>query len=249
MSAGSAEPGRPTTERTDDAGGTSKLHWWDRLLTWLGSLVLGWLARLVPATWKLSVVGGQEHVDALLASLEPVILACWHNRLAIGGRWASRELVGRGMKISILVSLSRDGEILAKVASRTGFGVVRGSSNRGGLRGLRKLYRTLSREGTSIGTAPDGSTGPVYVAKPGTVMLAQISGAPIIPLAGAAEKSWRLGSWDRTIVPKPFARVAIAVGEPMHVPEKISSEELADHTRRLGERLDALVTVAESSFL
>ncbi len=89
--------------------------------------------------------------------------------------------------------------------------------------------------------------GPVYEAKPGTVMLAQISGAPIVPLAGAAESYWRLRSWDRTIVPKPFSKVKVAVGEPIHVPEKISSEELAEYTQLLKERLDALVQAAESA--
>ena len=247
MTRGPAEPDRAKADLAEASTATSKLRWWDKLLSWLGSVVLGWLARLLPATWNLRVASGQEHVDALLGDPKPVVFACWHNRLAIGGRWATRHLVRRGLKISILVSLSRDGELLAQLARRTGFGVVRGSSNRGGLSALRRLYRTLAREGVSVGTAPDGSVGPVYVAKTGTVMLAQISGAPIIPLAGAAERCWRLRSWDRMIVPKPFSKVTLAVGEPMHVPEKITSEELAEHTRRLGERLDELVRVAEEA--
>lgn len=247
MKTGPPKPERVTTDLSEAAAKTARLSWWDRCLSWLGSLLLGWLARLVPATWKLTVVEGQEHVDNLLADPKPVVFACWHNRLAIGGRWATRDLVRRGVKISILVSLSRDGELLAQVARRTGFGVVRGSANRGGLSGLRKLYRAISREGICIGTAPDGSVGPVYEAKPGTVMLAQISGAPIFPLAGAAERFWRLRSWDRTIVPKPFSKVKVAVGEPIHVPEKISSEELAEYTQLLKDRLDALVQAAESA--
>lgn len=245
MSAGPTPPARARADLAEASSSASRLRWWERLLTRLGSIVLGLLARLLPATWKLQVTAGQEHVDALLAEGKPVILACWHNRLAIGGRWATRHLVRRGMKISILVSLSRDGELLAQLARRTGFGVVRGSSNRGGLAALRKLYRTISRQGVSIGTAPDGSTGPIYEAKPGTVMLAQLSGAPIVPFAGAAQRCWRLRSWDRTIVPKPFTRVTVAVGEPIHVPQKVTSAELTDHTRHLAERLNALVTVAE----
>ena len=242
--AGQRASSSPRPDLAAAAERASKLRWWERLLSRLGSVVLGWLARLLPATWKLEVVAGQEHAESFLADPKPVIFACWHNRLSIVGRWATRELIRRG--IEIMVSLSRDGELLAQVARRTGFGVVRGSARRGGLSGLRALYRTLSRDGVSVGTAPDGSVGPVYEAKPGTVMLAQISGAPILPLAGAAERCWRLGSWDRMIIPKPFSRVTLAIGEPIRVPEKLSSEELAERTRELGERLDKLVTVAEA---
>ena len=105
---------------------------------------------------------------------------------------------------------------------------------------MRKLYRTLTRDRRSPITIPDGPRGPIYKCKPGIVILAQLSGSPFLPLACHAEKAWRLSSWDRLFVPKPFTRVSIAVGEPVSVPNELSEEELKQAVRRVEETLNEL---------
>ncbi len=217
----------------------------DRWLAAAGAVVGTLVLRLLALTWRLQVVSGEEHAERLLAGGGPAILTAWHNRIFVCGYYVWSRLVGRGLKVGLLVSLSRDGELMARAAGRAGLYVVRGSASMGGLSALRRLRRMLLEDRLSVGTAADGSRGPLYDPKPGTLVLAQLSGAPILPLGGAADRGWRLGSWDRLIVPKPFARIRIAVGAPVHVPPNPSSAELAEGTRQLGATLTELVERAE----
>jgi lysophospholipid acyltransferase (LPLAT)-like uncharacterized protein len=124
--------------------------------------------------------------------------------------------------------------------------MVRGSSSRGGLAGLLRLYRTIAREGCSVATAPDGPRGPAQVVQPGTVMLARLAGVPIVPLTYAPSRGWRLRSWDRLVVPRPFSRSVVAVGEPLEVAADLPDDELAQVSAELGRRLDELVREAEA---
>ena len=94
--------------------------------------------------------------------------------------------------------------------------VIRGSSTHTGARALRDYYQALAREGVSPAITPDGPRGPPWKFKPGAVLLAQLSGRPMIPLAYAASRAWKI-KWDRFILPQPFARIVIAVGEPVYV--------------------------------
>ena len=149
------------------------------------------------------------------------------------------------LRVAVLVSRSGDGEVLARVARRTGFDVIRGSASRGGVFGLRQVRRAVRAQGMSVATVTDGPRGPVYKCKPGTLLMAKISGAPILPVAFAPDRCWRLGSWDRFIVPKPFARVVFAVGEPFDVAEGLSSDELQERALALEVRLNAEVARAE----
>ena len=230
------------------ADSASNLSHRDRWLVGLAVALLGWILRLMAATFRLTSVAGEEHLHRLVGSGQPAVLAGWHEGVVVCSHYFEKHLTKKGIPVAVLVSLSRDGELLARMAQRAGIRVERGSASRGGLHGLRRLYRAISRERCSVAIAPDGPRGPARECKPGTVLLAQISGAPILPLACAAEHAWRLRSWDRMIVPRPFSRIALAFGEPMPIPASSSTEELLIHTRRLGETLDCLVGQAESVF-
>jgi lysophospholipid acyltransferase (LPLAT)-like uncharacterized protein len=120
----------------------------------------------------------------------------------------------RGLRV--LVSRSRDGEMIARLVRRFGFVVVRGSSSRGGAEGLRGLARAL-REGHSVIVVPDGPRGPSETVKPGVVVLARLTGAPVVPMALGASSEWRARSWDGFRVPKPFARCVVRFGGPVRV--------------------------------
>ena len=210
-----------------------------------------WLARplllLLLATYRVRFDGG-ERLERALAGEEPSIYACWHSRLFVCTARVVAGLERRGRRLAVLISLSRDGELGARMAETHGLAVVRGSTSRGGLGGLKKLFRAVDREQLSVLAAPDGPRGPAGVAQPGTLLLAKLTGAPVVPLAFAARSAWRLGSWDRMVVPKPFTRVVVSVGEPLAVPASSDDDDLAAAAVELGRRLDALVESAEAAF-
>lgn len=142
---------------------------------------------------------------------KPVIFALWHGRLLPLG------FLHRGQDIVCLASRSADGEYITRILQHWGFGVVRGSSSRGGDTALRELIRVV-RAGRSVAVTPDGPRGPRERLKPGVLQLAQLTGAPLVPLAAAASRAWWFVSWDHFLVPQPFARLHVAYGDPIFVP-------------------------------
>jgi len=140
------------------------------------------------------------------------ILTFWHRQLI--------PLLGRGRwkrPITVMISRSKDGQLIADVVLRYGIEAARGSSSRGGSSALRGLLRE-AREGKNIVFTPDGPRGPVHVLKDGVIFAAQASQLPIMPVAFAAKRVTLLRSWDRMIIPKPFSRGVIVYGEPVVVP-------------------------------
>ena len=153
----------------------------------------------------------QEREATLLRDHQAVIYAFWHGRF-----WLLAACLGR-TGAAVLVSLSEDGELIARAARGLGYLPVRGSSSRRGREGLRELDQLL-REGRSAALTPDGPRGPRHVAQMGAVALAARTGKPILPLAAASRPCWTLKSWDAFQVPRPLARGVIVYGEPLHVP-------------------------------
>lgn len=178
------------------------------------------------ATWRFEVRGG-GHFDRVAAG--PFVFALWHHAL-LPLLWWHRH---RG--ITLLVSAHQDGDLVARAAARMGYRLARGSSTRGGAAGYRGLLRALGA-GAVVAVTPDGPTGPAGVVKPGIVRAAHRAGAPVLPVTARADRSWRLGSWDRLVVPRPFARIVVEYGPPL-VPHAHPSIAAAD----LGRALDALL--------
>src|SRR5208282_5246094 len=123
-----------------------------------------------------------------------------------------------GVKLGFLISPSVDGEFAAILVRRMGGEVIRGSSSHTGARTLRDFYQALVQEGISPVITPDGPRGPPWVFKGGALMLAQLSQRPIIPMTYFASRAWHVG-WDGFVIPQPFARIVIAVGEPVYIPK------------------------------
>ena len=172
----------------------------------------------------------------------PVIYALWHAQMFIP------IYAFRGRGATVLISRHRDGEYIDRVVRRMGFRSIRGSTTRGGTAGLMALVAELEA-GHEVAVTPDGPKGPRHVLQPGVVFVAEITGCPIIPMACAARRCWRMGSWDRFIVPKPFTTAVISMGEPVHVPPDLTDEErerwrgeleriLADLSRRVEADID-----------
>jgi lysophospholipid acyltransferase (LPLAT)-like uncharacterized protein len=176
---------------------------------------------------------GVEVLADLVRSPRPAILSFWHSRILGCVRTIEIHLQQRGHPLHVLISRSRDGELIARALTLRGVSAARGSASRGGSRALRELVHYLEQTRGLVVTTPDGPRGPSRRLKPGTVLLAQLSGAPILPMSFAASRSWRLSSWDRFIVPKPFSRLAAVVGEPIHVPRDLDRDGREAACRRV----------------
>ncbi|MCB9887455.1 MAG: lysophospholipid acyltransferase family protein [Planctomycetes bacterium] len=186
-----------------------------RLLDWLGPLLLRLLAR----TWRV-----QHRGAAGLQAMQgeaPLVIVLWHGRMLAA--MPIRPHKGRGH--AVLVSPSDDGALVTRALAKFGYRVVRGSASRGGARALRDLAAALDG-GASIVLTPDGPRGPRHTMNSGGAWLARDGGRPIVTLAIAVDRAWRLRSWDRFTIPKPFARLVVTYGAPRQVPRGCSDDDL-----------------------
>jgi lysophospholipid acyltransferase (LPLAT)-like uncharacterized protein len=194
------------------------------------------LYRLWARTLRLQV----EDPNGVVALVRdrPVIFAIWHNRLLMLPRvfdpcFPTRQSYG-------LISASGDGDLIASFIERSGYGTIRGSSSRKGVIALRQLVDTLAANGNVLVT-PDGPRGPVYQVSQGVVFLAQKSGAPVVPIHMEYSKCWRLKSWDRFVVPWPFAKLRAIFGASITVPPIESAEQFQAEQLRLQNAMMSLV--------
>jgi lysophospholipid acyltransferase (LPLAT)-like uncharacterized protein len=197
--------------------------WRSRAMLLLGRGFLQMLAR----TWRIRVVNGGHLLD-LRRGGRPFIFALWHGHL-LPLLWHHR-----GQGVLVLISEHRDGEMVARAAESLGYGLIRGSTTRGADRALISLVREL-KSGHEVAITPDGPRGPAETFAPGALVAAQRSDSFILPVAASADRAWRLRSWDRFVIPKPFARVTIAYTTPTKV-SATTSRAAADEGARF-ERL------------
>ncbi len=198
---------------------------WLAFVGFAGALLL----RLLGATWRVRTVGEDP-----FSKREPLVITTWHRGLLIAGY----HFRGRGLIVP--VSQSRDGDLASSVLQHLGFDAsVRGSSSRGATSLLRSLIRR-ARAGEPVGMLPDGPRGPAGTAKPGVIALARASGARLVPVGLSAAPFRRLGSWDRAILPRPFARIICSYGEPIHLPKKATDEAAEGFRRELEATLDRI---------
>lgn len=205
------------------------------------------LVRLLSRTWRFDVVEGGATLDEVIRTRGPVVFCFWHNRIIPAAGLLVRRVAPSGMDLTLMSSASRDGELSARFVGRHGARVVRGSSTRGGTHALRAVLRLIRRHGTSPILIPDGPKGPPYEFKVGVLGLAQMSGVPLFLMGFAASRAWSVGTWDRMVLPRPFARVAIAVDPPRPVPRDLPESELEGERQAIEARLDALTRRAEAA--
>ena len=182
-------------------------------------------------TWRVS---GAEHLDEIASAGHQPILALWHGRILAATPYFQR----RG--IVVMASENFDGEWIARLIGKFGYGTARGSTSRRGPAALRQLVKDVKAHGVAF--TLDGPRGPAEVAKPGAVWLAKATGQPLLPFHSEAASSWTLKSWDRTQVPKPFTTVALAIAEPMYVPRGADDAALEEWQQRLQQSLAACRT-------
>jgi lysophospholipid acyltransferase (LPLAT)-like uncharacterized protein len=196
------------------------------------SVIGGVVLRLLGWTWRVRRVG-HEAFDAMLASGESMIVVFWHGEI-LPVAWGHR---GRGL--APLISGHADGEVFARIVEGLGYRTIRGSTSRGGVRALLETAQYVN-DGITVGFTPDGPRGPRHVFAPGALIVAQRTGRPIVALRATASRAWRLRSWDRHLVPKPFATITLHYSGPEYL-EATEARDAVNEQDRF-ERLMAGLT-------
>jgi lysophospholipid acyltransferase (LPLAT)-like uncharacterized protein len=202
-------------------------------LTELKFRMSGWLGRILLGSYFPFIrfeKEGEEHFEAFRRNGEPYIFVFWHSQLL--------PLVyhHRNQGIVVLVSDHKDGEYITRVIHRHGFETARGSSTRGGVKGLKGALRA-AKAGKVLGFAPDGPKGPRQEFKWGALVAAQLSGLPVITIGVGADRAWHLDSWDRFMIPKPFSNLRIRYGKPRWVPRDTTEDGLKEIGKELETEL------------
>jgi lysophospholipid acyltransferase (LPLAT)-like uncharacterized protein len=199
----------------------------------LYGMLVGRAMWLLAATLRLEV-RDLCGIGSPSAAIPPVIYVLWHNRFfSVPPAW--RKLCGGHRQSVILTSASHDGEMVARAMAVFGLGAVRGSSSRRGVAALVGLKRALGG-GMDICVTPDGPRGPRYHMQPGVIKLAESTGAPIIPIHVRFSSAWRLKTWDRFVIPKPFSRVEVVFAQPIRLARGLDAHAFENERARL-ERL------------
>ena len=188
--------------------------WSQRLTIRTAGLLLFWMIRAIGLTLRFEVIGRENFKEG-----QPVIFCFWHNRIPVA------TYFWRGRGIVVMSSRSFDSEYIARFIQRFKYGAARGSSTRGARAALIQMIRAV-RAGKSAAFTVDGPRGPIYQAKPGPILLASKSGAPIVPFSISLDRWWKLPSWDGLQIPQPFARALVVIGAPIRIGNRDGESDL-----------------------
>lgn len=207
------------------------------LISWAGFLAI----KLICSTLKYDVSAEDTNEPLTRMSLQPPLVAPFWHRCVFAATYFFRE---RG--IAVMTSRSFDGEYIARIIAKFGFSAVRGSSSRSGARALLGMHKVIKQPGIAAFTI-DGPRGPIYVAKPGPVLLARNTQAPIRCFYVAVSKSWQLNSWDRFLIPKPWARAHVRFSAPIEVPAQADEEQMKELHQQMQTALERVRMAAEAA--
>lgn len=199
----------------------------DRLLLTAAPWVAAGVIRLVHASLRIERLG-EEPLRRMWADGQHIILAFWHDELLLMAKGY------RGPGAKVLISSSRDGELIARTMAYFAIGAVRGSSTRGGRAAFRELL-DLAREPVDLALTPDGPKGPRHQVKDGVVQLARLSGRPVVPMAFACSRGHRFRSWDRFLLPLPPGRGVFTFGAPLYYDATDSTDSFRARLQRAME--------------
>lgn len=215
---------------------------------WLYRLTAPTVLALVRLWWRscrVVAVVGEEHLEAVLARWPSFLPCYWHQHHLFCARYLLSQS-GRPLRVGFLISPSVDGELGAMILQRAGGYVIRGSSSHTGALALKEYFQALTREKVSPVINPDGPRGPRFQFKPGAILLAQMSGRPMLPLAYAASRAWLI-HWDRFVIPLPFSRIVVAIGPPREVPRVLGEEGVVALQREMEQSLHATYRAARDA--
>ena len=207
-------------------------------LDWTIVLLATPLVHLLGLTLRIRELGRPEWGPRARPQEAP-LWALWHETILMSV-WHHRD-----QEVHVMISASRDGELITTIGKFFGYTAVRGSSSKGGKEATREMVDYL-KEGKRCAITPDGPRGPRREIKKGAVEIARLTGAPVVPFGFAAEHCWRLRSWDRFIIPKPFSRAVFVYGEPIRVPRDGGDDQ--DYLQKIQKELDRVTREAEDHF-
>jgi lysophospholipid acyltransferase (LPLAT)-like uncharacterized protein len=202
------------------------------------------IIRLWWLTCRVQHIEGDEHLTAALAKAPSLVPCYWHQHQLFCARYLL-ECRTRGLMPGWLISPSVDGELGAMMAHRVGAAAIRGSSSHTGAKALRDYYVALVKDNISPVVTPDGPRGPRFKFKPGAILLAQMSGRPMLPMAYAASRAWLI-KWDKFVIPVPFARISIAIGKPRYVARVLDAAGVETLQREMEAELKQLFAKAHA---
>lgn len=204
----------------------------------LAATIIAGFVRLVGITLRHTMSFDPNSIQPDLSDLKGRIFPFWH-RCVFPAIW-----VFRGRDLAVMTSRSADGEYIARVIEKFGFPAVRGSSSRGGAQALRQLRAMIENKRNAVFTI-DGPRGPRYVAKRGPILLASMTGAPIVCFYVAVKSAWVFNSWDRFVLPKPFSRIHTHVAEQLTVPVELDDNGIEKYRLVMQDRLEHATRLAE----
>jgi lysophospholipid acyltransferase (LPLAT)-like uncharacterized protein len=202
------------------------------------------IIRLWWLTCRIRHIDGDENLTAALEKAPSLVPCYWHQHQLFCARYLLNRR-DRGLVPGWLISPSVDGELGAMMVSRVGARAIRGSSSHTGARALRDYYVALVKENISPVVTPDGPRGPRFKFKPGAILLAQMSGRPMLPMAYAASRAWLI-KWDKFVIPVPFARISIAIGAPRYVARVLDAAAIETLQQQMEQELKQLYARARS---
>jgi lysophospholipid acyltransferase (LPLAT)-like uncharacterized protein len=220
-----------TTSNTETKN-SGKWSLLDRLKIAIISSMGYWIIRIICGSLRWEKIDW-SNLESIHHEGRRFIVAFWHNRIFLG-TYAFRN---RG--IVVMTSQNRDGEYIARVIQRFGYGAARGSSTRGSRGAIVEMLQCL-KENRDVAFTMDGPLGPRYVAKPGAAYVARKSGNAVLPFSVSVEKQWVIGSWDRFIIPKPFSRAFLLLGTPIYINKGATAEEIKRVEAKIQSSLEDL---------
>ena len=191
------------------------------------SFIGKWLLQIFFYLNKI-VINGEEHLLKLINSGRPIMVCVWHGRLLFPS-WYIRL---KTTNIHAIASRHTDAEIMARILNKWGYGLIRGSTRKGGKAVVQKMVEVFKNSGT-VAVTNDGPKGPPRIAKAGSTGLALKYNVQIITITGSATKYWQMKSWDRSMLPKPFGTIQLIVSPPLNISEKPETAE--KEVQRLSE--------------
>ena len=193
------------------------LRWKDRVLAWFAPRFSVWLLRFLGLTSRRVDVN-RVHFDSLYDNGRPFILGIWHTNVMCS------PYLNRNRNIAVLISASRDGDMINHVVHSLGNTSIRGSTSRKSVSALKAIIKHL-RSGSPVAITPDGPRGPAFELQPGILISAQKGRVPIVPFHYECTRQWIAKSWDSHRIPKPFTTFVVSYGEPIYIPEQMNVQE------------------------
>jgi lysophospholipid acyltransferase (LPLAT)-like uncharacterized protein len=211
-------------------------------------LIVPLALSIIRAWWlmcRVTRIEGIAHLEEALARAPSLVPCYWHQHQLYCGKFLVEQRA-RGLTVGWLISPSVDGELGAMMVRRLKGAVIRGSSTHTGARALRDYYQALTQDNICPVITPDGPRGPRFKFKPGALLLAQMSGRPILPMSYAASRAWLI-KWDKFVIPVPFSRIVIAIGPPRYVPRVTDAPTLERLQSQMEGELKRLYGVARAA--